>query len=527
MKSLRTLLFMMSVACGLYSCHGYVDPSGTGEDDRVDGVDTTTVLSSGYAQKMIAMQFTSVGCVNCPILSSALKDVVRESPEVIPVAFHMDYGGYDDPMALTVNTKFYEKVNTGDGMGLPMFALNFRKCSRHIINEYAKIKSEIELQADLYPVVCGVAVESSYDASDRNLQVTARFKADVPGVYRYHIFLLEDGIEYIQAGAEDGDYVHDNVLRHMHGDNILGGRLNGGKMLEAGREYEETMTLTLHDDWNPDNMRVVVMMLETKDDGETFNCNNANQCALGGTADYAFIGSEKKESIFQRHVCVMEFTGTWCAQCPEGAVTLNYLVSKAYAGKAFALAFHNDDPYSLSVEQDLMEIFRWSGYPAYVVDMRKDAVGSLNEGGCGTRIEESLYDLDTHCGVSVANSADGAEVSVSARIFSERTMDYRVAAYVIEDKVVGEQLLGTGAVQDDYVHRHVVRRMLSSDVRGDRLGNVMTGAEAEVSYVFSIEDGWNLENLSVAILAIDDEGQVNNMAVCAADGGSMDYEYVK
>lgn len=229
------------------------------------------------------------------------------------------------------------------------------------------------------------------------------------------------------------------------------------------------------------------------------------------------------ESRFERRVCIMEFTGSWCSQCPEGATTLNYLTGKAYKDKAFALAFHNADAYALSEEQDLYAMFKWSGYPAYVTDMRDS--GLVNEGGCGGSIERSLYDIPTHCAAAVSCSYDSAsgQVTVNAKVFSEQTMDYRLAAYVVEDKVKGEQTLATGEVQEDYTHRHVVRQMLSADVRGDKLGKISTGEETAATYTFKVNEEWNLENLSVAVLAIDDNGEVNNMAVCAADGGVMEY----
>lgn len=101
-----------------------------------------------------------------------------------------------------------------------------------------------------------------------------------------------------------------------------------------------------------------------------------------------------------------------------------------------------------------------------------------------------------------------------------------MAAYVVEDKVKGEQTLSTGQVQQDYTHRHMVRKMLSSTVLGDGLGQVKDGSEVTRTYTFDVDDAWNVANLSVAVLAIDADGHVNNMAECAADGGRMDYEYV-
>ena len=530
MKRIFSLLSLCAVALCSLSCHGTIDPSeGEGSTNLPEGVDTTINLASGYAKKQIAMQFTSVGCVNCPFLSDAIKDVQKNRPgEVIPVAFHLDYGGYADPMTLSMNTKFFEKVATGDG--LPMFALNFKKSSQHIINEYSKIVSEIDLQAESYPAVCGVAIATNYDAGASSVEVTAKFKSDVAGMYRYHIFLVEDGFEYYQQGADADTYVHNNVLRAIASDNVMGAKLEGGSYLEPGKEYEVVKTMSISNEWNVENMKVVVAMLNTKDGGKSFMANNAAECPVGKSVDYAFVGDAPAvESQFQKRVCVMEFTGTWCAQCPSGATTLNYLVDRLYKGKAFALAFHNNDIYALPQEAELMNIFKWSGYPAYVVDMREDMVGLLNEGGCGPAIDNALYNSTTHCGAAVACTYDvySKQVTVEAKMYSELSMNYRMAAYVIEDKVVGEQTQSTGEVQKDYKHRHMVRQMLSSNLRGDALSQVAVGSEAQKKYTFTVAEDWNVENLSVAVLVMDDKGHVNNMATCAANGGKMDYEYIK
>ena len=233
-------------------------------------------------------------------------------------------------------------------------------------------------------------------------------------------------------------------------------------------------------------------------------------------------------SRFQRHVCIMEFTGTWCSMCPDGAQTLNYLVTKTYKDKAFALAFHNSDIYTIPQEAELKKIFGWESYPAYVTDMRADGCGLLNDGSCSATIEKSLYDIPTHCAAGVECTLAGDNVTVKAKIFSEKTGQYRLAAYVVEDKVVGEQTMGTGEVRQDYTHRHVVRQMLSANVRGDDMGTIEAEKEQTHEYTFTFDAGkWNKENLSVAVLAINEDGHVNNMAACAADGGEMDYVYLK
>jgi hypothetical protein len=190
-------------------------------------------------------------------------------------------------MTLSINKKFYEKVDLiKDGSpGLPMFALNFRQSSKHIVSEYAKIQSEIEYQEANYPVTCGVAIETSYDASKKSISVNARFKSDVAAPYRYHIFVLEDGIQYGQAGDETGTYVHDNVLRAIAGDDVRGTRLNSGNALEVNKEYTVQKTMAVSDSWNVAKLRVLVAMLK-EDSSTEWGSYNANVCAVGSSVDY-------------------------------------------------------------------------------------------------------------------------------------------------------------------------------------------------------------------------------------------------
>ena len=288
---IRGRIFASALLALAMSCSGTID---TGEDSEINGGGPEgnapgTEVVSAYKQQMVAMQFTSVGCVNCPVLATSIKNIQKNMPGVIiPVSFHLDYD-VTDPMTLSINKKFYEKVDLiRDGSpGLPMFALNFRQSSKHIVSEYAKIQSEIEYQAENYPVTCGVAIETAYDAATRSLSVDARFKSDIAAPYRYHIFLLEDGIQYGQAGDETGTYVHDNVLRAITGDDVRGTRLNSGNALEVNKEYTVQKIMTISDSWNVGKLRVLVAMLK-EDSASEWGSYNANVCAAGSSVDYLY-----------------------------------------------------------------------------------------------------------------------------------------------------------------------------------------------------------------------------------------------
>ena len=61
----------------LVSCAGNVDPDdgGIGGSTGLPGGGSQETVNSVYVRKMVAMQFTSAGCVNCPDLAEALKSV--------------------------------------------------------------------------------------------------------------------------------------------------------------------------------------------------------------------------------------------------------------------------------------------------------------------------------------------------------------------------------------------------------------------------------------------------------------------
>ncbi len=220
MKTIFKSILTAFCAAALLSC------SGNEEDFR----------PASYYHRVLAMEFTSVNCTYCPLLAEAVAEVQKDFPgRISPVAFHSNLLG-SDPMTLPMNDKIYEKVTTGKG--LPMFALDFRKNSQHIVNEYDKIVGELQLQLETYKPSCGVAIESSFDEETRRLEMTAKFTSNVEAAYRYHIFLVEDGIEGNQAGHEGAaPYIHENVLRTMSADNIYGSRVEQGNVLIPGKEY--------------------------------------------------------------------------------------------------------------------------------------------------------------------------------------------------------------------------------------------------------------------------------------------------
>ncbi|MBR4850811.1 MAG: Omp28-related outer membrane protein [Tidjanibacter sp.] len=239
-------------------------------------------------------------------------------------------------------------------------------------------------------------------------------------------------------------------------------------------------------------------------------------------------------SRFVRHICVMDFTATDCAFCPDGQ---NHMlqVNKQMEDEATAchlMALHNPgvDPMGIALTSQMMNDYKVEEQPYYLIDMR-------DKGGVNSNEEKSAYrkclmrstDLyPAHVGVAVRtkfNKDNGKSCQVEVSLLSERNDHYRVALYVVEDGIVADQ--NVNGFYKSYTHNHVVRALVNESYRGDNLGAVAAEQSASKTYSFDMADEWVVEKTSVYVLVMDSTGFVNNMAVCAVNNGTADYDYLE
>ena len=242
-------------------------------------------------------------------------------------------------------------------------------------------------------------------------------------------------------------------------------------------------------------------------------------------------------SRFERHVCLMDLTGTGCTFCPQGyrniilSITNNFI----YSSFVHVLGFHDPnskigtevDPMAIDVTTKLIDDYGVTGTPWFIVDLRDGGSLTDNVGDMTKAVDRSTEEYPAHCDVAIKSilNKDAMTCKVEAKVFAETTDNYRLALFVAEDNVKHPQLDGS-IKKEDYNHRHVVRQMLSGSYKGDNLGTVKAEEEVERSYEFTIGD-WNVENLEIYALVIDGTETVNNVAVCKVDGGSAEYKYIE
>lgn len=247
------------------------------------------------------------------------------------------------------------------------------------------------------------------------------------------------------------------------------------------------------------------------------------------------------ESKYKRHISVMEFTGAWCVNCPDGYDNMMLQLSKpsmsGYKENLHLCAFHSNaegnDTLAIAATQDVIRMFSGLAYPSFVVDMRPQHAGLLTSDGIGDfqpAVKASAEEYPTHCGVAVSSVVSDGVAKISARIASEFTTEYRMIILVVQDRIKGYQKHSDYGELSDYSHRHVVRKVVTSYEKtftGEKLtddGIVSAGETAEKQWNVEIDDRWVLENTEIYALALDANGYVNNMNVCAINGGDSGFD---
>ena len=148
------------------------------------------------------------------------------------------------------------------------------------------MKKAVEEEVRDNPAICGVAIETAYDSAAGKVTVNSKVTSNVASRYKYQIFLVEDGLEHSQMGA-DLSYRHDNVVRRMPAPDVTGYNMNGKAAFTPGVEVTAENVMEIDSGWNVENLRVVVAALISQDGEKTWICVNVNECKVGASVEYA------------------------------------------------------------------------------------------------------------------------------------------------------------------------------------------------------------------------------------------------
>ena len=233
--------------------------------------------------------------------------------------------------------------------------------------------------------------------------------------------------------------------------------------------------------------------------------------------------------FFRRHI-VLDFTGTWCVNCPRMAEAVHQASQTGeFYDRMIDVAVHWTDEFMIKEGEALVDKWNYKQLPYVVVDMDK----STEVNGKQTQSEFIMTGLRktggyfAHpCGVKVSTCVEGESLNVDAEVTITETGSYNICALLLRDGVVAPQKNGA----ENYVHSSILIGSLSGAIdSGVALGDGELSAGSVVNHSFScelskIED---FENTRVVVYVMQSHNGVNvvNNATQCPVGSSVEYRY--
>lgn len=242
-----------------------------------DILETDTKTFEVYVPKryLVLEDYTGTWCGYCPGVLEAMDKVAAETEYVSIVALHKTSYSFPDPMHFD---QLPILENAYDVTGYPSARLNRAE---------KWISPFPHAQAMVYPgqeTNESIQIESRISDNQLYIDVDLIFAQATTGTEKIVVYVTEDGIlsdqinyynedpesPYYQAGNPIPDFEHNNVLRESL-THVLGDAVGSLAAFEKGRK---SYNLELSNDYNKNNLRVVVMLVNQ--DNEAINSRAAD-----------------------------------------------------------------------------------------------------------------------------------------------------------------------------------------------------------------------------------------------------------
>lgn len=182
---------------------------------------------------------------------------------------------------------------------------------------------------------------------------------------------------------------------------------------------------------------------------------------------------------FVRRVLAVQGTGTWCGYCPRLSAGIVRFNEKENSDDVVFVASHSGDVLSNSASETVINYLGMNGLPAMKLNL--DNALSVNTSGTGESIAGNIrnrtdFILRTPSKVAiranVSEADENGDITVDAEIKIGVGSTYRVAAWLVEDKVYARQNdpYGYGGADEKFNnHDNVLRASSSTAATGDLL----------------------------------------------------------
>ena len=206
-------------------------------------------------------------------------------------------------------------------------------------------------------------------------------------------------------------------------------------------------------------------------------------------------------------VILIEFTGMKCVYCPQGHIAIDEL-KDLYGDKIRPIAIHAGEfaepdvefpaDYRTDAGNTLYDYIEPLGFPSGSINsFSPDSVVAVT--AWATKVAQQGMQKPVALltvTVSIVDSVINLKIITQGTRMTES--DYRLCAYLTEDKVIGKQKDGSKTIED-YQHNHMLRAVFGN-VWGKEID---FGTKSESNFSLKLQSKWNKDNLDVVPFILD------------------------
>ena len=227
----------------------------------------------------------------------------------------------------------------------------------------------------------------------------------------------------------------------------------------------------------------------------------------------AFVVAEEGKDFFRRSL-VLDFTGTWCVNCPKMDAAIEEAMA-ARPGRIVPVSVHCmavDPMYLKPTSDNLVKRFGVKAYPSAVVDLDPESLISTTSSELLlSHIDRLLESRGVSAGIRIESTLDGENLSVTVETKAVQNGEYTLSIILLEDGIVAKQ---TGADDgDNHVHNNILRQWKDGDPV-----SLKEDETATLSLTATVSGRYRIAAV------VSRGGLVDNVVTCAA-GASADYQF--
>ena len=198
-----------------------------------------------------------------------------------------------------------------------------------------------------------------------------------------------------------------------------------------------------------------------------------------------------------RSTLILDFTATWCINCPKMASAIGLL--SAADSNVVSIAVHYLDEMQTDASMKLVSEYSVSALPLAVVDFDPACRTSVSSVEALRAFRDTLAARDPAvCTISAVTAVEGGTISVEAEVSFLGDGDFAVGVALTRDGIVAAQ---TGAT-DDYVHDGVLQAFMQEGWPGDSLGRKSAGETIRKKYFWSMGEGVDPSKMNAVVYVL-------------------------